>query len=290
MDISYEDNKMIIRGIEHFSLEQCLFCGQAFRWKHKDRGYEGIALGRYIYAEQEGTTVTLTGVEEKSGPDFIRYFDLERDYGAIKEFYAHDKFLRQGMEYAGGIRVLRQPPFETLISFIISAFNNVARISRIINTICERYGKPLGNGFFDFPQPKALASLTACDIEACGSGYRAPFIVETAKMVRDGFDLEALRDMPYTQARKELVKFPGVGPKVADCVALYSLGFTQAFPADVWMKRVLCGIYGFRGGDKKLLEFVENKFGINAGIAQQYLFHYARNNKQVLCAVEEAEQ
>lgn len=288
MDINYEDNKMIISGIEHFSLEQSLFCGQAFRWKHKGAGFEGVALGRYIYAEQDGSTITLTGADENSGADFIRYFDLERDYGAIKEFYAHDKFLKQGMEYAGGIRVLRQPPFETLISFIISAFNNVGRISGIIAKICERYGKPLGDGFFDFPTPEALAVLPNCDLTACGTGYRASYIAETARMVRDGFDLEALKKMPYTEARKELVKFPGVGPKVADCVALYSLGFTQAFPADVWMKRVLCGIYGFHGGDKKLLEFVDNKFGINAGLAQQYLFHYARNNKEALCPVEEA--
>lgn len=288
MDIIYKDNKMIISGIEHFSLEQSLLCGQAFRWKLKGKGLEGVALGKRVYAEQDGTTITLSGVEEASGADFIRYFDLERDYGAIKESYSHDKFLLKGMEYAGGIRVLRQPPFETLISFIISSFNNVGRISKIIGTICERYGKPLGGGFYDFPTPEALAVLPACDLEACGSGYRATYIAETARMVRDGFDLEALKNMPYTEARKELMKFPGVGPKVADCVALYSLGFTQAFPADVWMKRVLCGIYGFSGGDKKLLEFVWDKFGINAGLAQQYLFHYARNNKEELCTVEEA--
>jgi N-glycosylase/DNA lyase len=287
MDITYADNSMIIRGIEHFSLEQCFTCGQAFRWRRSGSGFEGVALGRCVYAEQNGCDVTLFGVEESAGSDFIRYFDLERDYGAIKQIYASDEFLRQGMEYAGGIRVLNQPPFETLISFIISSFNNVARISRIIGTLCERYGGPLGGGCFDFPAAEILASLTCSELEACGSGYRAPYIVETARIIRDGFDLNTLAGGSYADAREKLMTLPGVGPKVADCVALYSLGFTQAFPADVWMKRVICGVYGFRGGDKKLLEFVENRFGSNAGIAQQYLFHYARSNKHVLCRADE---
>jgi len=290
MDIAYSGDGMTIRGIEHFSLEQSLFCGQAFRWRRKGYGFEGVALGRRVYAEQYGATVTLRGADEASGPEFIAYFDLERDYGAVKESYKRDEFLRRGMEYAGGIRVLRQPPFETLISFIISSFNNVKRITRIIDALCERYGRPLGEGFFDFPSPEALAGLPASELEACGCGYRAKYVAQTSRIVADGFDLASLSGMPYVKARAELTKLPGVGTKVADCVALYSLGFTRAFPADVWMKRVLCGVYGFRGGDKKLLEFVEDKFGENAGIAQQYLFHYARNNRNALCPAAQAEK
>lgn len=281
MDIKYSDNKMIISDLEHFSLEQSLFCGQAFRWKREGNGFKAVALGREVFAEQDGTTVTLTGVDETSGADFLRYFDIERDYGAIKQSYADDPFLCEGMIYASGIRVLRQPPFETLISFIISQNNNVKRISGIIETLCRRYGKPLGSSF-DFPTAEALACLSVKELEECGAGYRAPYIVGTANMIMDGFDLEGLKKLPYMEARQKLITLPGVGPKVADCVALYSLGFTEAFPGDVWMKRVLRCVYGFKGNDVQMREFVDSKFGKNAGIAQQYLFHYARNNSCML--------
>ncbi|MDD5018104.1 MAG: DNA glycosylase [Eubacteriales bacterium] len=281
MDISYENNSMIIRGIAHFSLSECLACGQAFRWRQEGGGFFGVALGCAVYAEQQGDTLTLRGVDERAGAVFIRYFDLERDYGAIKEAYAHDPFLCAGMAFAQGLRVLNQPPFETLISFIISANNNVGRISRIIGTLCERYGERIGDGY-DFPEAEALASLQECDLVACGAGYRAGYIVDTASMVADGFDLLGLAGMPYLKARYTLTMLPGVGPKVADCVALYSLGFTEAFPADVWMKRVLCEAYGYTGkNDNQLRAFVDGRFGAHAGLAQQYLFHYARNNKHI---------
>jgi N-glycosylase/DNA lyase len=283
MDIEYKNNSMMISGLKHFSLGQCLCCGQAFRWKSEGRGFRGVALRRVVYAEQDGCDVTLGGVDERKGKDFIRYFDLERDYGAIKQSYAGDKFLAEGMEYAGGIRVLRQPPFETLISFIISQNNNVKRISGIIERLCQRYGAPLDGGF-DFPTPEALARCCTKDFEECGAGYRASYIAGAASMIADGFDLEGLSSLPYAEARVKLQELPGVGPKVADCVALYSLGFTQAFPADVWMKRVLKCVYGFKGNDKQLREFIDSKFGINAGLAQQYLFHYARTNS---CALQE---
>lgn len=281
MDIEYKDNSMIIRGTEHFSLEQTLMCGQAFRWKSEGKGFRGVALGRCVYAEQDGSDITLAGVGEEDGEKFIRYFDLGRDYGAIKKSYASDPFLAEGMEYAGGIRVLRQPPFETLISFIISQNNNVKRISGIIERLCRAYGEPIGGGY-DFPTPGKLAQCCEKDFGDLGAGYRASYIAGAANMVAEGFDLEGLMSLPYEQAREALQELPGVGPKVADCVALYSLGFTQAFPADVWMKRVLKCVYGFKGNDKQMRTFVDETFGINAGIAQQYLFHYARNNSCVL--------
>ena len=281
MDINKLENGVEIRGLSHFSLADCLCCGQAFRWKPRGSGYFGVALGQAVYAELQGETLLLTGVVEGDIPAFIRYFDLERDYGAIKALYAHDEYLKQGMRYTPGMRVLRQPLFETLISFIISANNNVKRISGIIETVCETYGAPLEGGF-DFPAPEKLASPTEAELKRCGAGYRARYIIETSRMVADGFDLEALAKLPFEEARRELTKLPGVGQKVADCVALYGMGFTQSFPADVWMKRVLCGMYGYRGkNDKDMRAFVDYKFGEYAGIAQQYLFHYARNHPEI---------
>lgn len=274
---------MAISGLSDFSLSDCLTSGQAFRWKKSGAGYCGVALGCMAYAEQQGDTLTLSGISGKDADDFINYFDLNRDYGAVKAMYARDPFLAEGMAYAPGMRVLNQPPFETLISFIVSANNNVKRIMGIIDTICERYGAPL-EGSFDFPSPEALSRLTADELKSCGAGYRAEYISGAARAVAQGFDIEALRGIPFEQARRELTKLPGVGLKVADCVCLYALGFAQAFPADVWIRRVLCGVYGYSGkNDKTMRAFVDEKFGQYAGLAQQYLFHYARHHKDMVC-------
>jgi N-glycosylase/DNA lyase len=276
------ENGVEFRGVSDLSLSDCLGCGQAFRWAPRDGGYFGVALGRAVFARMCGGTLMLDGIGTADASAFARYFDLGRDYGAIKESYACDGFLRQGMEYAPGMRVLRQPPFETLISFIISANNNVKRITGIIGTICRRFGAPLADNVFDFPAPEALASRTEDELKDCGTGYRARYIVGAARMVTEGFDLDAVARMPFAQARRELVAIPGVGQKVADCVALYGMGFAESFPADVWMRRVLCGLYGYQGKkDADMRAFVDERFGPHAGIAQQYLFHYARNHPGV---------
>jgi N-glycosylase/DNA lyase len=191
--------------------------------------------------------------------------------------------LTEGIRYAQGLRVLRQPYFETLISFIISANNNVGRISRIVETLCERYGEPVLGGW-DFPTAEKLATLTTDELKACGTGYRADYISGTAMMICEGFSLDAVADMPYEQAREKLTTLPGVGLKVADCVALYGMGFSRSFPLDVWMRRVICGVYDYSGkNDKDMRRFVDTTFGEHAGIAQQYLFHYARNHKEAVC-------
>lgn len=283
MFIEYHHGRITVNNITDFSLSQCLTSGQAFRWKPCDEGFFGVALGKAVTAVQQGDMLTLQGVGADEADAFLHYFDLQRDYGAVKATYAADPFLREGMEYAPGMRVLNQPPFETLISFIISANNNVKRIMGIVETLCERYGAPLDGGY-DFPTPEVLASLSEDELKACGAGYRARFISGAARAVADGLDLKSIARMPYELARQELAKLPGVGLKVADCTALYSMGFTQAFPADVWMRRVLCGAYGYSGkNDKQMRAFVDEKFGALAGLAQQYLFHYARHHKEAVC-------
>jgi N-glycosylase/DNA lyase len=246
-------NGVEIRGLSHFSLADCLCCGQAFRWQPKNGGFFGVALGRPVFAQQRGDTLALDGVGEEDVPDFVRYFDLERDYGAIKERYAHDAYVTQGADYSPGMRVLRQPPFETLISFIISANNNIKRIAGIIDTVCRRFGAPIGQGCFDFPAPETLAALTEAELKDCGAGYRARYIIGAARMAAEGFDLDALAQTPFSEARRELTKIPGAGQKVADCVALYGR-FLESFLHDVWMRgAVLCGMYGYQG--RKRLRF-----------------------------------
>jgi len=278
MDVTYDDNSITISGLAHFDLKQCLGCGQAFRWKETNGGYASALFGCEIIARQDGGTLTLAGVNQTDGTALLRYFDLERDYGAVKASYAHDVYLSEGMQYAGGIRVLRQPVFETLISFIISANNNVKRITGIVDKLCTAFGQRVDT-LCDFPTAQALAAASEADVRACGAGYRAKYIVEASQMAAAGFDFDALAGMPYEAARQALTALPGVGLKVADCVCLYALGFVQAFPMDTWMQKVLCGVYGYAGKtDKQMRAFVDEKFGENAGLAQQYLFHYARTS------------
>ena len=286
MNITYKNGNMYINDAADFDLVQTLDCGQSFRWRKNDGGFEGVALSRKARAEQDGANIVVYGANRGEG--WEEYFDLGRDYGAIKKQYGKDKFLKEGMGFAQGIRVLRQPLFETLISFIISANNNVKRIMGIVERMSEMYGQRIGEFTYDFPTSAALANADEEGLKKCGAGYRAPYIIKTARMIETGFPLEQLKDMPYEQARKKLTELFGVGMKVADCVCLYSLGFAQAFPYDVWMNKVLCGVYGYKGkNDKDLRAFVDARFGQNAGIAQQYLFHYARHNPQMLCRIEE---
>ncbi len=196
MKAYFENGTTRLRGISDFSLSDCLTCGQTFRWKKSGAGFFGVALGKAVYAEQSGDTLTLSGVGEKDAAAFIRYFDLNRDYGAVKALYCGDPFLCEGMGYAPGMRVLNQPPFETLISFIISANNNVGRITGIVEALCARFGAPIEGGF-DFPAPEALAACSEGGLTACGAGYRAAYITGAARAVAEGFDLEALRRMPF---------------------------------------------------------------------------------------------
>ena len=181
---------------------------------------------------------------------------------------------------ASGIRVFAQEPFETLITFIISANNNIGRIAGIVERLCALCGEKAefdGKEYYLFPKPESIAALEESELVRIGSGYRAPYIKKSAAIIAGGYQLEKLRDMPLDIARKELLKFPGVGPKVADCVLLFGLGHTDAFPVDVWIGRAMSEIY-FDGESpkKKQLEAAIRALGSESGIVQQYIFHYAR--------------
>lgn len=278
MKINYHNNKIEIRDVE-ISLERTLFCGQAFRFFRKGNGeFCGVVKDKYIELRQQENGFDLINANEPDLEFWKSYFDLDRDYQKINDGFSTDEFLQKGMEYARGIRILKQDIFETLISFIISANNNVGRITGIINRLCERYGEQIRPQIFAFPKAERLADLTQQDFLSIGAGYRSAYLYKTCQMIKENNNLEDLENLPYEQAVAQLQKYMGVGRKVADCIALFSLGKMQAFPLDVWMKRVIFDIYKL---DKKsdVFEFIKNKFGENAGIAQQYLFYYARENK-----------
>lgn len=183
---------------------------------------------------------------------------------------------------ATGIRVFNQDAFEALITFIISANNNIGRIAGIVERLCALCGERAeldGKEYFLFPKPDAIAAREESELLAIGAGYRAPYIIKSARRIAEGYGLEKLRDMPLDAARKELLTFYGVGPKVADCVLLFGLGHTDAFPVDVWIGRALSEIYF--GGEKARRQETERAIralGSESGIVQQYIFHYARQN------------
>lgn len=275
-----EGDTLTIRGIDRLSLGRSVACGQAFRWREDGDGFTAPALGRMIHARQEGGALLLSPCKTEDAPLWLRYFDLGRDYAAIEERLSGDLCLCECVPCASGIRVLQQEPFETLVTFILSANNNIKRISGIVERLSARAGEPVlfrGRAYHLFPVPEAVASLSVEDLVELGAGYRAPFVKASAARVAGGYDLERLRALPLDEARKELLTFPGVGPKVADCVLLFSLGHANAFPVDVWIERALRAIYF--GGDaprRRELEKTIRALGSESGIVQQYLFHYAR--------------
>jgi N-glycosylase/DNA lyase len=272
MDIQYYDNSIFIKT-DRFDLQKTFECGQCFRFERCDDGsYKGIAYGKTLTLTQQKDGVTLFGVTRKEFEDtFYNYFDLERDYDEIDRILEKDPVLRDIIPYSKGIRILNQQPFETVISFIISASNNIPRIKKIIASLCENFGE---NG--QFPTPEKLAGLDLCDLAVIRAGFRDKYILDCAKKVASGeIDLDAIKTMTYAEASATLQKINGIGQKVADCSLLFGFGFMEAFPKDVWIKRILSHFYGVE--DNKKLDF----FGYD-GIAQQYLFYYAINNHDII--------
>ncbi len=286
MEIIKEQTAIRLKNVDSFKPLHIFECGQAFRWSFDGYGYVGVVKDRVIRIIEEGTDIIL---ENSNIDDFHniwkKYFDLDRDYSLIKKQLATcDSIMKKAISFGHGIRILNQDPWETLISFIISANNNIDRIGKTIENICRVYGDKLiwqGKAYYTFPSPQILANGDMDILRKCGCGYRDKYILSTANMVAaDVNRLYELRNLPYDEAFEYLLEFPGVGPKVADCVLLFSLGKSEAFPVDVWIRRIVEYLY-FNGEDinsKDLKRLAMGKFGDLAGFAQQYLFYYAREN------------
>lgn len=271
--INAVSGNLIIKNLENFDLAQTLDCGQAFRWKSDDGvKWQGVAHGRLMTLYKNGAgdlIIENTGIDEFN-KIWKSYFDFDRDYAKIITEIGADPILKKAAEYSGGIRILNQDPWETLCSFIISQNNNIPRIKGIIDRLCENFGEKR-EGFFTFPTADIIAKCSLDELEVLRSGFRAKYILDAAKKVSSGeVDLNALKAMPLDEAREHLMKIKGVGPKVADCVLLFSLCHIDAFPRDVWINRTMQVLFN-------------NEFppaaAQYAGIAQQYLFYYARSTK-----------
>jgi N-glycosylase/DNA lyase len=259
-------------------LDRTFDCGQCFRFdkfEDSDFGfvYRGVAFGREIsFAERGGNIVAVGCGEEDFNSLWRGYLSLDEDYGAIhKELLSLSQSPALGLavEHGKGIRILKQDPWEAICSFIISQNNNIPRIKGLIRALSERAGERIGEGVYTFPEAKAVADLGEEGLRALKVGFRAPYILDAAKKVAEGeLDFEKIRQMTTADAERELCRVKGIGPKVADCALLFGFGKYDAFPVDVWIKRVIAKYFdeGFKPAD----------LGRYAGIAQQVLFYYER--------------
>lgn len=254
-----------------FDLAQTLDCGQAFRWGPlPDGSWQGAALGHALVLRQAGGGVALSCTQAEFDGIWRRYFDLDEDYEEKRRaLSACSPVLAQAAAFAPGIRILRQDPWEALCSFIISQNNNIPRIKGILHRLCQGWGQPIpGSDLHAFPTPQALAGQSPEGLAPLRAGFRAKYLVDAARKVAGGqVVLEEIAAAPLEDARAQLQKIQGVGPKVAECALLYGFHRMECFPMDVWMKRAMAVLLpGFSPAD----------FGGNAGLAQQYLFHYSR--------------
>lgn len=277
---------IVLKGLKEFSINQIAHSGQAFRWNEDENGNcTGVAYGKVISISQESDETIISGINQNEYETiWENYFDLKRDYSkVIKALNGKDENLDKAIIYGNGIRILNQDLWEMIISFIISGNNNIPRIKKSIEAISEKYGDFIeefnGKRYFSFPTPEQLSLATVSDLRECGVGYRDSYIFKTTKaIVEKQVDLDLIKEMNITEARKELKKLTGVGDKVADCILLFSCSKTNAFPVDTWVKKILEEYYGFEKSKlKEVLEFANEYFGEYCGIAQQYLFYYIRS-------------
>ena len=275
-------------------MDATLCCGQVFRWEKRGVWWYGIVGDRARKARQSAGLVECVGADET----FItRYFSLDHDLQLIGRELGKDVHIKAALSDFWGLRIVRQPPWECLISFICATYKSVAAIRQMLLKLSEKFGEKVmleGCDFHAFPTQERLAKASLRELEGCGLGYRAKYVLETSRLVCAGsFDFDGLRRMGYAEAKDALRELPGVGAKVADCVLLFSLGMLEAFPVDVWVKRIILKYYsehfpagfveklscqkGFSDADyERLNGFGRKYFGAYAGYAQEYLYHYER--------------
>lgn len=265
MDYTIKGQDILVKQPD-FDLDETLDCGQAFRWtKTAENEYSGAFLNKPLTIRCENKADGVFRFCDTSERDLLEvwqeYFDFATDYGELKRRYAEDETLSKACEYAGGIRILKQDAWEALSSFIISQNNNIPRIKGIIGRLCEHYG--------GYPSAEQMAEETAESLGFLRSGFRAKYLVDAVSKVNSGeLTLSEIAAMPIDDARSALMTIKGVGPKVADCTMLFGMYKIDAFPKDVWVKRVMEQWYP--NGLPECMKGTE-------GIAQQYLFHYIRN-------------
>ena len=271
--------------VRDYDLAGTLDSGQAFRWSHVDGGWNGVIHNHWVRLRADAFSISAEAARPVADWSWLRhYLQIELDLGAVVASFPDEEPIRAAVNACRGLRLLRQDPWECLASFILSSTKQIVQIRQIVQVLCERFGEPIPAApryapAFGFPAAARLARATESELRACKMGFRAPYLLETARAVAEGrIDLERLGELPVEIAREELMKLPGVGRKIADCVLLFAYGSQAAFPVDVWVIKALQKLYFARrrASAKRLRHFSETHFGPNAGYAQQYLFHYMR--------------
>lgn len=270
--------------VKCFNLKYTLECGQCFRWKNiNDNEYIGVIYDRVIRIKQQGNTLHIWSNKNENLKEVVmRYFDLEKDYELLeKQISKIDENVAKSLEYSSGIRILNQPLLETIISYIISANNNIKRISRSVNDISKRFGKEVefeGEKYYLFPTLTEMKFITIDDLLSDGTGFRARYIKHDIEYFLENPNfLDELKNLNTEDATKILSTLMGVGPKVADCILLFSLGKSEVFPIDVWVKRIMEKLYFKENKSiKEIKKYANEKFGEYGGIVQQHLFHNVR--------------
>jgi N-glycosylase/DNA lyase len=283
-----EKDKIILKDIRNFNPKHIFECGQAFRWYvEEDKSYTTIAYGKVINVKKENNDIILSNTNLQDFNNiWYHYFDLERDYDEIKKELSKDPILAEAIEFGEGIRILNQEPFEMVISFITSANNQIPRIKKSIELMSKHYGEKIkidenfsGLEYYSFPTSEGLSKARPEDLkEVCKVGFRGERIVETANVIAKGeLDLNSIYNLTRDEGKELLMTLPGVGPKVSDCILLFAFNKDDAFPVDVWVKRVMEHFYLKEDTNVKLIgSHGARIFGRLAGFAQQYLFYYAR--------------
>ena len=285
-----KEQKYILKNQDSFELKDIFECSQCFRWnKQEDGSYTGVFKGNILNVQKQDNDIIFNGLLNGDIKEIVEdYFDLNRNYEEIKENLSKiDKYLKESVEYGKGIRILNQNLWETIISFIISANNNIPRIKGIIERLSQKYGREItwnGKKYYTFPSAKELQNVSIQDFRNLGLGFRDIRLYETTHIILDGkVDLEKMhKETDTLKVRNELLTLSGVGPKVADCILLFStLKRFDVFPIDVWVRRVMNELY-IKNDDenkvskKEIMKIADEKFGKIEGLAQQYLFYWKR--------------
>jgi N-glycosylase/DNA lyase len=280
-----------------FDLNFSLCCGQVFRWRKIDGWWYGVVGENVVKIRQCGAELEFENVSK----EFVYiYFGLNDNLDRISQCICKDDYVRKALHRFEGLRIVRQVPWECLISFICATYKSIAAIEMMLRKLSEMFGEKKvfdGQDFYTFPSVDKLAFASEKSLQECGLGYRAKYVQATAKKIHDAnINLENLKSLPYLEARKALLDFAGVGLKVADCVLLFSLEKMEAFPVDVWVKRVILSHYADQlpepfvkklqshnsltnGEYIKIGDFARTYFGTYAGYAQEYLYHYERTQR-----------
>ncbi len=286
MKVSFYKNKVEIRGIsEEFEPEHIFECGQCFRWDREDDGsYTGVVQDKILNVTKKNDVIVFNNTNQKEFEEvWMDYFDLDRDYSEIK-FKIKDDKLNDIIEFGKGIRILNQDEWETLISFIISANNRILMIKRVIDNLSRNYGEYIGTykgkKYYTFPRAEKIDALNENDLRLMKTGFRAKYIKDAAdKVSKNKKWLYQLKNLSYNSALEEIKIIKGVGDKVGNCILLFSMNKYEAFPVDIWMKRIMEQVYNIKGKPDEIRKKSEKIFGEYSGFVQQYLFYYASQGK-----------